>query len=294
MTRATRFALTVAASAALVLAAASPGRAQGKSQQPHGKPSPPSRTTLPPPTAIGGASGTMPFAWVDDANVLSPGDVWLALSTLRWQRTDASEVYAPVIDAAIGIAPKLQLGVSAPRIVGSSDPGGAEGGLGTTYVHGKVPLFQRTHHGLKVSVAPTLEILGSAAVQAAPADQSRVHWGAPVSAQIDVGSGRLYGSTGYFSRGVWFVGIGAAAAVTPKLGVSSSFSRSWSDPLLADPLAPGPRRNELSGGASYSLSSVVGLFGSVGHTLATFDEYGAGATLSIGVSFVLSSSAVTK
>jgi hypothetical protein len=276
----------IAAGAVLALAATSPSLAQGKSQQSHGKSSPPSRSTLPPPTAIGGTAGTTPFAWVDDASLLSPGDVWIGLSMLRWQGVDATEVDAPVIDAAVGLSPRFQLGASAPRIIGSSDPGGVEGGMGTTYVHGKITLFKGARYGLRVAVSPTVEILGASALAAAP-DQNRVHWGAPVSGQIDVGSGRVYASTGFFSRGVWFFGAGAAAPVTPKIGVSASFSRSWSTTTSTDPSVAAPNRNELSGGVSYALSPVVGLFGSVGHTVATTDADGAGATMSIGVSFML-------
>src|SRR5262245_28237484 len=95
--------IRVAAGMALMLAATQAVYAQGKSQQAPGHSSPPSRSTLPPPTAIGTTAGTTPFAWVDDASVLSPGDVWVGLSTLRWQGTDASEVDAPVVDAAVGV-----------------------------------------------------------------------------------------------------------------------------------------------------------------------------------------------
>ena len=282
----------IAASVAFALAATSPSFAQGKSQEAHGHSSPPSRSTLPPPTAIGVTAGTTPFAWVDDASLLSPGDVWIGLSTLRWQGVDASEVDAPVIDAAVGISQRLQLGVSAPRVIGSSDPGGAEGGLGTTYIHGKIALLHGARYGLSVAVSPTVEILGNSAMLAAPADQSRVQWGAPVSAQIGVGSGRIYASTGYFSRGVWFLGAGTAAPITPKIGVSASFSRSWATTASTDPAVAAPNRNELSGGVSYSLSPAVGVFGSVGHTIATADADGGGATMSIGMSFLLRSQAI--
>jgi hypothetical protein len=213
---------------------------------------------------------------------------------LRWQGVDASEVDAPVIDAAVGVSPRLQVGASAPRIVGSSDPGGVEGGLGTTYVHGKIALFRGPRHGLSVAISPTLEILGASAIAAAPADESRVQWGAPVSAGIDVGSGRIYASTGYFSRGVWFVGAGTIAPVTPKIGVSASLSRSWSTTASLDPSVAAPNRTELSGGMAYALSPLVGLFTSIGHTIATADEDGAGATMSFGVSFLLRSGAISR
>jgi len=44
-------------------------------------------------------------------------------------------------------------------------------------------------------------------------------------------------------------------------------------------------RNEVSGGLSYAVSPQVSVFGSVGHTIATLDQNGAGATVGAGVAF---------
>jgi len=161
MTIDTRMVQRVVASVLFALAAAAAASAQGKSQQSHGHSSlPPSRSALPPPTAIGQAVGTVPFAWVDDANLLAPGGMWLGISMMRWAGSDVSEVDAPVVDVAAGITRRLQLGASVPHVVGSADQAAAAGGLGTTYLNTKIGVL--TSGALKIAIAPTLEILGAA------------------------------------------------------------------------------------------------------------------------------------
>ena len=62
-------------------------------------------------------------------SVLPPGMVSLSISGVRWQGADLSEVNFPVVDMAIGLGPRVQLGASIPRIVGAADPTQAIGGV---------------------------------------------------------------------------------------------------------------------------------------------------------------------
>jgi hypothetical protein len=67
--------------------------------------------------------------------------------------------------------------------------------------------------------------------------------------------------------------------------VSGSYSRAWTASSASDlPVGATPRRNELSGGVSYDLWPNIAVFGSIGRTLATSVEDGAGTTLSFGLS----------
>ena len=93
---------------------------------------------------------------------------------LRWQGTDLSEVDAPVVGLAVGLAQRVQLGASIPRVSGGSDPSGGVGGLGTTYVSGKIGLLTGGSSSVKLAVAPTIEILGEGALQALAPGESRV------------------------------------------------------------------------------------------------------------------------
>ena len=271
-----------AAIAASVIAtlAACPAYAQGNSQR-HRNNAPPSRDPLP---AVGTSSGDgAPFAWLDDASVLEPGSISVAVSMVRWQDSGASEVVAPVVDVAIGLAKRMHLTASVPRVPGSA--GGVDAGseIGTSFFSVKVAMFDDPKRGVKLSVAPTLEMLGSGVLQSIEPGASRVQFGLPVSAELDRGALRLFAGGGYFSGGVWFSGVGAGIRVSPRVSYSGSFSRAWRRAEV--PGVPSDRdRNEVSGSASYAVTPRISVFGSLGRTIATLDENGAGTTLGCGFS----------
>jgi hypothetical protein len=281
--------ITLTAGACLALAVASPSFAQGKGggkKPPKSAAPPPSTSALSSPInaspsvetgsdgqLIGAAS---PFAWLDDASLIDSGSVWVGVSMLQWYGGGLSETMVPVIDAAVGLTPRVQLGVSVPRVAG---------GVGTTFFSGKIGLLGDSARAVQVAVTPTLEVAGGAVLSSLPAGQSRTQWGLPVSVHADRDNLRVYASSGYFSPGIWYAGAGVARAVGDRLGVSGSFSRAWAVSSASDlPVGAAPRRHELSGGASYDLWPNIALFGSIGRTLATSVEDGAGTTLSLGLS----------
>ena len=274
----------------LALAISAPALAQGKSQL-HKKsgsgPKPPSRNDLVVPTVVS-SSGGAPMAWLDDASLLDPGGVSVGVSAMRWSGSGLSEVNAPIVDAALGLTRRVQLSASVPHVVGSADPTGPAGGIGTSYFSAKVGVLDRGSV-LKVAVSPTVEVLGPGVVDSLTSGQHRVQMGFPASAEIDRGPARVYAGAGYFTRGAWFTGIGGSYALNVRLSAFGSFSRAWRRADVAGVPIGDRDRNELSGGASYGLSSAVHIFGSVGRTLATLDENGAGTTIAGGISFVLAS-----
>jgi hypothetical protein len=309
-----RLRMLIVVTLAGVLAGSTPAFAQGQSQSDHGNgnkgnsggnakggsasgvSSTPNQTVLPPPTvsvAGTGPSTVTPFAWVDNAAVMPSGSVWVGLSMVRWQGSGLSEVNLPVIDAAIGLTPRAQLGVSMPHVMGSSEPTGSPGGWGTTFVNAKLLLVQDTARRFNLTVAPTLEILSAASMQSSPAGRSRAQWGLPVSMDVDRGTLRLYGSAGYFSPGVWFSGAGIGTLVKNRVGVAMSFSRSWTS-AVPDPASEAPRRNDVSGSASTDLTPHIGVFASLSRTIATTAMNGAGTSISIGMSLTAAPALRTK
>jgi len=287
----------VMASALVALAIGSPSHAQGNSggkKAGKGPPRPPSSGAVSPqPTS--GASGsqggggvalatTTPFAWLDDASVMESGNVWIAVSMARWQGSGLSQTIVPVVDTAIGLTSRVQLSATVPRVAG---------GLGTMFFGTKIAVFSDDARTLKVAVGPTLEVLTDATLPG----QRRAEWGVPVSAQVDRGSSRIYASTGYFSPGIWYTGAGVGRAVSDRIGISTSFSHAWATSPASSAGIPGlagPRRNELSGGASYDLKPNVAVFGSISRTLGVAAEEGAGTTLGFGLSWSAAPTAVTK
>jgi hypothetical protein len=276
----------VAAGAVLALAAATPANAQtsGKGGSGGGgqRSTAPSRSTLP-SSALTASSVASPFAWIDDGRILPPATFTVAVSTLHWQGTDLSEVDAPVTSIAAGVAPRVQVGASIPHIVGGSEPTGAAGGLGSTYFYGKVGLLGG-ESPIKLAVAPTIEVLGDGAAQSLATTESRMQFGLPVSLEFDAGSTRVFAGTGFFTRGIRFAGGGVAAQAAPRVGISVSFSHSWT---TADVVGVVADRTELTGSAAFTIASNVSVFGSIGQTIATTDQNGAGTTVSGGVSVLL-------
>jgi hypothetical protein len=281
---------TVLASAILALATSTSALAQGKSQD-HKKnpPAPPSRSDLGSPASVSVATtavaGPTPFAWVDDASLLEAGSVSVAMSVVRWQGSGLSEVDVPVIDASIGLTPRVHLTATVPRVVGSVDPLGPAGGVGTSYFSAKIAALNDAKRSLKLSVAPTLEVLGHGVLQSMAEGERRVHFGLPVSVELDRGRARLYAGGGYFTRGVWFTGAGAGTRLNNKVFVSGGFSRSWRVSNVPDIPLSDRDRKEITGSGSYAVTPQISVYGAVAQTIATLDENGAGTSLIGGVSF---------
>jgi len=281
--------LTVVITGAIVLAVAAPVLAQGKSAGKGHKSAPPSESPLPSPSA-GPASGTSPMSWLDDASVLPVGAMSLVVAAARWSGTDLDETDFPIVSAAVGLAPRLQIGAIVPRVVGSADGTGPVGGVGTSYVSAKVALLNGGS-GVKLAVAPMIQILGEGAVQGLAANESRVQFGLPVSVEVSQGIARVFASTGFFSQGAWFAGGGVGVQAAPRVGVAASFTRSWGG---EDTLGATRDRRDLTGSVSYLIASKVAVYGSIGRTIATTDENGAGTTVSGGVAFLLAPSGTSR
>ena len=288
--------MKLAASALCVLLAASPAFAQGKSGQAPGKTksgnggaaaAAPSRNEL---SAVGvaptpGTSGATPLAWVDDASLLPAGMVSASISAMRWSGGGVSEVDFPIVDVAFGLAPRVQLSASIPRVVGGADPDGAAGGVGTSFFAAKIGVYEHAKHSFKVAVTPTMLLLGEGVVEALEPGEGRVRWGLPASAEVSKGPLRVYGGGGYFSPGLWFGGAAISTQAASKVFVSAGFSRAWRHTDVPDVPISERDRKELSGGVAYVITPSVTAFGSIGRTIMTLVENGAGTSIIGGVSF---------
>jgi hypothetical protein len=273
----------VAASVVLALAASGSALAQGKSQEHRNNP-PPSRSDLTPAASAPAATagGATPFAWIDDATLVEPGAASFAFSVARWQGSDTSEVDVPIIDLSVGLAPRVHLAATIPRVAGSADGSGAIGGMGTSYFSAKIAAIDDSKRKVKLSVAPTLEVLGRGVVQST-ASERRAHFGVPISLELNRFGPRIYAGAGYFSRGVWFAGAGAGMRATRRTYLSAAYSRSWRRTDIANPSAD-RARNEISGSSAFELRPNISVFATIAHTVATVVENGAGTTVSAGLS----------
>src|SRR5262245_40372639 len=141
--------------------------------------------------------------WLDTAYVNAPGETWMWVSSAYWRSPSLREIDAPAIGVNVGVAPRTQVGVSLPYYHLTDQFGFTSHGLGASYGTVKLALVQ--DHRVNVSVSPTLEILSWSSPQV-----GRINAVLPINLQTFIGrGGRVYGSTGYFSRGSVF-GSGAA------------------------------------------------------------------------------------
>jgi hypothetical protein len=202
----------------------------------------------------------------------------------RWQGSGLSETSFPIVDMGLGLAPRVQLGVTAPRVAG---------GLGTVFFTTKFKVLTDDSSAAAVALAPTLAIQNGII---APG-QGRAEWGLPVSAHLDRWNSRIYGGAGYFSPGIWYVGAGVGRSLSDRFGVSASLSHAWATlPEQSSGVARtiGEARDELSGGASYELMRGIGVFGSITRTLGITAEDGGGTALGVGLSWSTEIDALSK
>ena len=206
-------------------------------------------------------------SWLDTAYVSAPGEAWVSISSAYWRSPSLREIDAPAMGLSVGVAQRMQVGVSLPYYHVRDEFGFTSHGLGASYVTAKFALTQDRR--VNVSASPTLEILG----WSSPA-VGCVNFVLPVSVQTDAGAARLYGTTGYFSRGSIF-GSGAAewlasSNVTLAATVAHSYSVA-SDPT-SDALGITRHRTDASGSVYLSAGPAVVFFASLGRTFAPVNE----------------------
>ncbi len=205
-------------------------------------------------------------SWLDTADVSAPGEAWMSLSSAYWRSSSLREVDAPSMGVTVGVARRIQLGVSLPYYHTRDQFGLTSHGFGASYVTGKFALTENRR--VNVSASPTMEVLNWSS-----ADIGRVNWVLPVSLQTSAGVTRIYGTTGYFTRGSVF-GSGAAEwSATSKVTLAATMGHSSSvasDPI-SDALGVTRHRTDASGGVYYAAAPSAVVFASVGRTFAPVD-----------------------
>lgn len=181
--------------------------AQGRGRGAGGGP----RADVPATTARGAQTSTAPAlqpspsfpqfgTWLDDATTAAPGAGFGSVGVSYWRGSGADQIDAPILGVTYGIAGRTHLSASVPFYRATYE-GFSGSGLDNVYISGKVAVVDpdagEGRFGL--AVGAVAEILS-----AGFADASRVHWAVPVSLEIRGTAVRLYGSTGYFSRGAFF------------------------------------------------------------------------------------------
>jgi hypothetical protein len=223
-------------------------------------------------------------AWLDDASLMTPGSGALSVSFGYFRSPLFREFDVPVADGGIGLTRRVQFGFSVPYYHVSEPGGPVFRGLGDLYLTTKVQLRDPStaDRGIGFAVTPVLEMLSS---EPGP-DGNRFNWALPVSAELQRQGWRVFGSTGYFSRGSVFVSAAVEVTLSERTSVTGTITQSHS---LADD-DPGSEliltrtRRDVSGGASYVVTPGVSVFGNAGRTISRQDANSATIVVSGGVS----------
>jgi hypothetical protein len=215
-------------------------------------------------------TGVRNFAsWLDDASVVSPGSGVMSFSAGYWRMAGFSELDVPSFDVGVGLTRRIQAGASVPVYHAGATGGPVARGIGDLYLNSKIQLREPAGGArprLGVALVPLVQMLSA---EPAPGT-SRYSWGLPVAIEMQRTGWRVYGSTGYFSRGSLF----ASAAIELPLADRAWFtgtvtqSHSTKKDTDADALGLPANRTDISGGAAWAIADSVALFGSLGRTLS--------------------------
>jgi hypothetical protein len=227
-------------------------------------------------------------AWLDDASALAPGEGWLSLSMSKWSMPIATGADVPAIDLSVGVAPAVQMSVTLPYFKVSDRAGNNLDGFGDVYIASKIVLRDAAIKSFGVSIGPTLEYLSRTSTTGT--GLRRVNWILPLNLERRLSGGRLYGSTGYFSRGVFFASGAFEWPLNDKLVASAALSHSYvtDDEAMSEAIGLSRRRMDASGTLAYSVSPALALFGSLGRTVWKRDEDSTDLLVSGGVSVNIS------
>jgi len=286
-------AIAVVTVAALVGAPAAFAQGRGKGLG-KGRLSTPSAS--PPATAAAAPiAGFRQFgSWLDDASLVEPGTVWAAMSLGHFRWAGGRQTDFPTADAAFGLTARMQLGITVPYYRLSFADGTRATGLGDTYLVGKVSLIDpaTARHGFGLAVSPLIEILGSPD----PVTGGRAYWGAPLNLEWRQPKYRVYGSSGWFSRGAFFASGAVELPLSGRAIATGALihTRALNDDANADGNNLSRTRTDLTGGAAYFIRPSIAVFGTLGRTISARDANAASLMLNAGASITLASASAPR
>jgi hypothetical protein len=226
-------------------------------------------------------------SWLDDASLLPEGQAALSFGFGYWRAPSYREFDVPSVDASLGLTRRVQVGASLPYFRANQPGGPLAHGVGDVYLSSKIQLRDPSSasHRAGFSIAPIVEVLSYAPEPGA----SRVSWALPFSAELQREGWRVYGSTGYFSRGSVFASGAIEVAVADRAWLTGALTQSHvvNDRPALDALGLARTRTDVSGGLAVALTPAWSVYGSLGRTLSRQDPDSATLVLSGGVSWSL-------
>jgi hypothetical protein len=203
--------------------------------------------------------------WLDDATTRAAGGGSFGLGVGYFRGGGASLVDIPIIDASYAVHDRVQLGMSIP-FYRSEFEGTTSRGVDDMYFSSKIvlvdPAIQDARWG--IAVIPALEVLSPGFFE------DRVHVALPISAEFRASPVRVYGSTGYFSRGAVF-GAGAVEW-TSEQGTSLTFGLTHARPTDDEATGLPGGRSDFSVAVGHPVNDATSVYVAVGRTLSSPDD----------------------
>jgi hypothetical protein len=221
-------------------------------------------------------------AWLDDASLLSPGDAWTSITIGHYRSLVGSQTDFPVVDAGFGITKRTQFGVTVPYYHARFNDGTSVGGFGDVFLSGKVLLVEpQQGQTIGLAISPVVEF-----TQDPLPGQSSFGWGAPIDIEARFSGFRVFGSTGYFSRGALFAAGALEVPVGDRLVATGGLTmmRATNESPAADALGLSKGRSDITASAAYFMSPSMALFVGTGRTIGNADGTGTTFMLNGGVS----------
>jgi hypothetical protein len=222
--------------------------------------------------------------WLDDATAMAPGEGWLTVSLQRWSSPVGNGIDAPVFDLLGGVVSRVHLFASIPYSRTSYTGLPSSGELGTLYFGGKFVMRAPDGKGIGIAISPAVEVLSPSAI--VDTGYSRVNAVLPLSAEWRHERTRIYGSTGVFTRGAYFLSGAVEQTLTNRLVATGALSQAWATrgDVLAEELGLRSSRTDLSGSLAWVVSPQLMLFASGARTISPLDADATRFALSGGAS----------
>ena len=217
--------------------------------------------------------------WLDDATTRAEGGGSAGIGMGYWRGAGASLVDVPIVDGSYAVHDRLTIGASIP-FYHSDYAGTTSRGVDDVYLSGKIVLIDPALKDARfgVAVIPVIEVLSPGSYE------DRVHWALPVSAEFRASPVRVYGSTGYFSRGAFF-GAGAVEWSSPT-GTSITVSLTHSVPTGEDTTGLTGGRSDMNFAVGHAVTDTASVYAGVGRTISSPDDANkTSLAISGGISF---------
>jgi hypothetical protein len=247
----------------------------------------PSAAGAPVPTPAGTTAVRHFGSWLDDASLLPEGQLALSFGFGYWKTPSYHEFDIPSVDGSLGVNDRVQFGASVPYFRANGPGGPLVHGVGDVYFTSKVQLRDPSTAGHPVgfAIAPIVEVLSYPPEPGA----SRTSWALPLNMEWQRDGWRIYGSTGYFSRGSVSASSAIELAISDRAWLTGTLSQSRvvKDREALDAIGLSHSRTDASGGLAVALTPAWAVYGSLGRTLSHHEPDSAVMVVSGGVSWSL-------